>query len=306
MIRFLVMDVDGTLTDGKVYVGDKGEILKVFDIKDGCGISVLLPKYGIIPVIITARDSKILLNRCKALGITEVYQQVREKLNCLKKILAKYSTSEYTYSLKDVAYIGDDIIDIDCLESVRSAGGIAACPFNAIPEVIECCDYVAPHDGGDGAVRDFVEYIIATKSDSTNSNDISKRINEVIDYISKLDFNNLKIGRYDVSEDFYYNVIEYEAFDESEVFYESHKKHVDIQWLVSGCERLYVNDVCRLKVKSYNPDDDVVLYESVCCEGSTVLIPGSCVILMPNDAHKSGRFMGRKNKILKVVGKLLI
>ena len=74
MIKFLVMDVDGTLTDGKIYMGSNGEVMKAFNIKDGCGIAMVLPKYGITPVIITARESKILENRCKELNITELHQ----------------------------------------------------------------------------------------------------------------------------------------------------------------------------------------------------------------------------------------
>ena len=66
-IKFLIMDVDGTLTDGKIYMGQDGEMAKAFDIKDGAGIALVLPKNNIIPVIITARESKILANRCEEL-----------------------------------------------------------------------------------------------------------------------------------------------------------------------------------------------------------------------------------------------
>ena len=70
-IKFLVMDVDGTLTDGKIYMGNEGELFKAFDVKDGCGIKDLLPQLGIVPVIITARESKILENRCNELLILD-------------------------------------------------------------------------------------------------------------------------------------------------------------------------------------------------------------------------------------------
>lgn len=60
MIKFLIMDVDGTLTDGKIYMGNQGELMKAFDVKDGCGIKDILPQYGIVPIIITARESEIL------------------------------------------------------------------------------------------------------------------------------------------------------------------------------------------------------------------------------------------------------
>ena len=71
MIKLLVMDVDGTLTDGKLYFGENGEMFKSFDVKDGCGIKDILPKYNILPVIITARNSVYLEKRCKELGVQD-------------------------------------------------------------------------------------------------------------------------------------------------------------------------------------------------------------------------------------------
>lgn len=160
MIKFLVMDVDGTLTDGKIYMGEKGEVFKAFSIKDGYGIKELLPRKNIIPIIITARYSKILVNRCEELGITEVHQGVRQKFDCLKEIISGYCTDTEQYSIENAAYIGDDILDIQCLAPIRAAGGLAGCPADAAQEVKDCCDYVAPHRGGEGAVRDFIEYIV--------------------------------------------------------------------------------------------------------------------------------------------------
>lgn len=161
MIKFLVMDVDGTLTDGKIYMGNEGEIFKVFDIKDGCGIKELLPINGIIPVIITARNSKMLLHRCEELGVVEIHQEKRNKLDCLNEIISRYCTDTEQYSLQNVAYIGDDILDLQCMDPIKKIGGITGCPADAIVCVKECCDYIAPHKGGEGAVRDFIEYIIA-------------------------------------------------------------------------------------------------------------------------------------------------
>ena len=83
-IKLLVMDVDGTLTDGHIYMGPDGEVMKAFDVKDGYGIAHILPRYGIIPVIITGRRSQIVERRCAELGITELYQGVGDKLERLK------------------------------------------------------------------------------------------------------------------------------------------------------------------------------------------------------------------------------
>ncbi len=145
------MDVDGTLTDGKIYMGNNGEMMKAFSIKDGCGIHDIAIMAGITPVIITGRKSDIVLNRCKELGITEVYQGVRNKIEKLKTI---------TEDLSCVAYIGDDINDLSCMRPVKGAGGLIGCPSDAIKQVLEIADFVSEHKGGEGAVRDFIEWLV--------------------------------------------------------------------------------------------------------------------------------------------------
>jgi 3-deoxy-D-manno-octulosonate 8-phosphate phosphatase (KDO 8-P phosphatase) len=152
MIKYLVMDVDGTLTDGKVYMGVNGELCKAFNIKDGCGIHDILIPAGIIPIIITGRKSDIVLNRCKELGITEIHQGVSNKIEKLRSIVDDISS---------VAYIGDDINDCSCMVSVKEAGGVVGCPKDAVKSVLKIADYITEHNGGDGAVRDFIEWIIS-------------------------------------------------------------------------------------------------------------------------------------------------
>ena len=145
------MDVDGTLTDGKIYMSNEGELCKAFDVKDGCGIHDIAIPHGLIPFIITGRVSTIVLKRCMELGITRIYQGISDKREKLLSI-----TSE----LSEVAYIGDDINDIFCMESVKAAGGVVGCPRNAVKKVLSLSDYVAEHKGGEGAVRDFIEWIV--------------------------------------------------------------------------------------------------------------------------------------------------
>lgn len=160
-IRFLVMDVDGTLTDGKIYMGDSGEIFKAFNIKDGCGIKDILPQYGIIPMVITARKGKMVENRCLELGVKECYQGVKNKLEVLNNILTVYSHQEgICYSLQNVAYIGDDLPDIVCMKAIKNANGLIGCPLDSAKEVISTSDYVCNKKGGDGAVREFIEWIV--------------------------------------------------------------------------------------------------------------------------------------------------
>lgn len=155
MIKYLVMDVDGTLTDGKIYMGNDGEMMKAFNIKDGCGIHDILIPAGITPVIITGRSSKILENRCKELGITNLHQGIRNKIEKLRTITTDLST---------VAYIGDDINDLSCMEPIKEAGGLVGCPADAVQKVIDLADFVSKRNGGNGAVREFIEWIAENNS----------------------------------------------------------------------------------------------------------------------------------------------
>ena len=151
MIKYLVMDVDGTLTDGKIYMSNQGEICKAFNIKDGCGIHDIAMSAEITPVIITGRRSNIVMNRCEELGITEVHQGVSNKIEKLQMIVD---------DLSQVAYIGDDVNDLSCMKAVKDDGGIIGCPADAVKKVKELADYIAVHNGGDGAVRDFIEWLV--------------------------------------------------------------------------------------------------------------------------------------------------
>ena len=150
-VKYLVMDVDGTLTDGKVYIGLNGESFKAFNIKDGCGIHDILIPAGIIPIIMTGRKSEIVEIRCQELGIKEIYQAVKDKTTKLISMID---------DLSKVAYIGDDINDLSCMKKVKEAGGLVGCPQDAVKEVADIADYVAVHKGGEGAVRDFIEWMM--------------------------------------------------------------------------------------------------------------------------------------------------
>lgn len=157
-IKVLVMDVDGTLTDGKIYMGDNGEVCKAFNIKDGYGIHDIIIPAGITPVIITGRKSKIVEKRCKELGITEIHQGVKEKTSKLRELL-----NELGVELSEVAYIGDDLNDLPCMELIQEAGGIVGCPTDAASLVKQKSDIVVSSKGGEGAVREYIECIIGRK-----------------------------------------------------------------------------------------------------------------------------------------------
>ncbi len=147
-IKLLFMDVDGTLTDGKIFMGENGEVMKAFDIKDGYAIAHMLPEMGIVPVIITGRTSKIVENRAKELGITEIYQGRRDKLDVMLEVMKKYNCTK-----ENCAYIGDDVFDIPCMEQCN----FAACPADAVQEVKSICQFVSEFKAGSGAVRDIIE-----------------------------------------------------------------------------------------------------------------------------------------------------
>lgn len=154
-VRFLVMDVDGTLTDGKIYMGNEGEIFKAFHVRDGYGIKQIAMPGGIIPVIITARDSRIVTERCRELDINEVYQNCSNKVAALKEILERYSEKP-----EAVAFIGDDLADLDCMRYVRESGGVTGCPDDAVAEIRDAADFVAQSKGGEGAVREFIDWLV--------------------------------------------------------------------------------------------------------------------------------------------------
>lgn len=153
-IKLLVMDVDGTLTDGKINMGPEGEVFKAFDIKDGYAINEMLPAHGIVPAIITGRTSRIVENRARELHITELHQGKHDKLDTLKMLMSKYGCSR-----ENVAYIGDDILDIVCMREC----GMVGCPADACSQVKEIAHYVCKKDGGDGAVREFIEFLLEDK-----------------------------------------------------------------------------------------------------------------------------------------------
>lgn len=159
MIKTLVMDVDGTLTDGKIYMGAMGEAYKVFHVKDGYAIKNILPKCGMIPMILTGRKSEILLQRCKELDIVDIIQGSGNKEKDLDEIL-----KQKNILWEEVAYIGDDLNDLECMKKAAVSG----CPADAAGELLAIATYICSRKGGEGAVREFVEYL----AKSTNNKDI--------------------------------------------------------------------------------------------------------------------------------------
>ena len=115
-----------------------------------------MESWNIIPIIITGRKSQILENRCKELGIVNIHQGIRDKVSKLQEVL-KFDDG----NLGQVAYIGDDINDLACMKLVKMNGGLIGCPMDAVDSVIEIADFVSKKEGGNGAVREFIEWIVS-------------------------------------------------------------------------------------------------------------------------------------------------
>ena len=150
MIKLVLLDVDGTLTDGGIYRGNNGEELKRFNVKDGYVI-VNAQKLGIEFGIITGRKSELVEIRSNELKIKYLYQGISEKTVILEEIMQKTGLKK-----EEIAYMGDDLNDI----LIMKQSGLTGAPKDAADEVIQIVDFVSGKNGGSGAVREFVEYIL--------------------------------------------------------------------------------------------------------------------------------------------------
>lgn len=303
-IKFLIMDVDGTLTDGSINIGSSGELYKKFNVKDGCGIKEILPKYGIIPVIITARNNKILEKRCEELDIQYLFQGIRNKVEKIKEILnqkSKEDSIEYTF--KNIAYMGDDILDLPCIEMTNSYSGISGCPKDAIDEIKNISAFVSEKNGGDGAVRQFINYITNRYSKYKDIKRISiEAYNFIIEYLNGKHTDN---GKYDLGNGVSAVIKNYETDFRNNCKYESHKKFIDIQMVLEGEEIISVTDVNKLIINSeYDPMNDVTLYEISDSGIDYALREKDYVILDVNDAHMPCVICNQKQVIKKLVIKV--
>lgn len=157
-VKLLVLDVDGVLTDGRLYYGHQGEELKAFYTPDGLGIK-LLQKSGIDVAIITGRQSGIVAGRAAELGISQVVQGREDKLQALQEL-----TRGTGLTAAELAYMGDDLPD---LAALRYAG-LGMTPANAQPLLSEHADWQSQRPGGSGAVREACEFILDAQDKLTS------------------------------------------------------------------------------------------------------------------------------------------
>ena len=149
-IKMIIFDVDGVLTDGKIVIGNGGEVLKEFNAQDGLGIS-LLRQNGVIPAIITGRTSGIVAHRAKELKIEDFYQGAKDKTLALRELKEKHQLE-----FSEMAYVGDDLIDLPVMMQV----GLSFAVGNAVLEVKDHANYVTKNYGGNGAVREISEILL--------------------------------------------------------------------------------------------------------------------------------------------------
>jgi len=154
-IKFLLTDCDGVLTDGGVYYSDQGEMMKRFSMRDGMGVQRIRELTAIDVGIITGERSPSIQKRAEKLNIKELHLGIKDKLTVVNEILNKHHLK-----LANIAYIGDDTNDVEVMKQV----GLSACPADATPFAKNVADYVCRTNGGFGAFREFVEFIITAKT----------------------------------------------------------------------------------------------------------------------------------------------
>jgi len=149
-IKLLLLDVDGVLTDGGIIIDDRGVETKQFHVRDGQGVSLLLGS-GIEVGFVTGRRSNVVRHRAKDLGVRLVYQGVANKLVCYEAIKRNHNLED-----NQIAYVGDDLIDLPVLRRV----GFAVCVADGWPELSSTVDYITTEQGGRGAVREVAELLL--------------------------------------------------------------------------------------------------------------------------------------------------
>ena len=157
-IRMILMDVDGVLTDGRIILQAEQDEAKGFDSRDGVGIR-LAQKAGLLTGVITGRLSIATTRRAHELGMQEFHQRVFMKMDVYRAILKTRKLTD-----ERICFLGDDLVDIPIMKRV----GLAAAPRDARPEAIRVAHFVSSHEGGRGAVRDVIDFILKVQGSYKN------------------------------------------------------------------------------------------------------------------------------------------
>lgn len=153
-IRLVVLDIDGTMTDGRLYYGPQGEAMKAFDVRDGHGLRLLQLYGGVKLAVLTGRRADLVAQRCRELSIEHVVGQSRAKGQAIEKISADLGVP-----LLDAAFMGDDVNDLPALRKVA----LSCAPADAAAEVLREARWVSRRPAGRGAVRELCELLLAAK-----------------------------------------------------------------------------------------------------------------------------------------------
>ena len=152
-IKLVISDIDGVLTDGGMYYSSTGEFLKKFNTKDSFGMELLL-KNGIKTIFLTREKSIINEKRAEKIAIVDLYSGIKNKEMLIPKILKKYNVT-----LDEIAYIGDDLNDLQFMNQV----GFSATPCDGIFDIKKISDYICKSSGGNGSFREFSDLILKYK-----------------------------------------------------------------------------------------------------------------------------------------------
>jgi 3-deoxy-D-manno-octulosonate 8-phosphate phosphatase (KDO 8-P phosphatase) len=149
-LRYIVIDVDGTLTDGGIYYDENGNEMKKFSTKDAAGFFAAR-EVGIKIIVMTGRECAATYRRMCEMGADYIFQNVKDKVAFLHDFISKNEIK-----VDDIGYIGDDLNDYESMKLC----GFAGCPKDSCQEILQIADYVSDKKGGNGAVRDVIEHIL--------------------------------------------------------------------------------------------------------------------------------------------------
>tara|TARA_B100000900_G_scaffold332611_1_gene293524 strand:+ start:839 stop:1312 length:474 start_codon:yes stop_codon:yes gene_type:complete len=155
-IKLLILDVDGTMTNGQIHVSAQGELFKSFNAKDGHGIRAAIQEGVEVAIISTSNSRDIIGARMQMLGISRYYAGPQDKLDVLGSWMQELSVDK-----ESIAFIGDDLND----KTIMAYVGMAACPQDAVEEIKLLVDVVLSKKGGEGCVREFIDRFILSTED---------------------------------------------------------------------------------------------------------------------------------------------
>ena len=153
IINWLILNVDGVLTDGSLFFDNNGVETKAFNVQDGHGIK-LWTRAGNSVAVITGRNSNVVNRRCDELGINHIYQNAKNKIDFLNEHIASTNATP-----EQICYVGDELVDIPVFRKV----GLAIAVANAVPEALDFADIITEKHGGKGAVREIIDFLLKKK-----------------------------------------------------------------------------------------------------------------------------------------------